>query len=98
MSFSGCDKHHVYMNYRTGRKELFCSEECCDNFYDQYCVENYNGAKIYKFSVDGVDYYAPYAECWYGYKTIEECKERMDHPDWVVISRAMFALHNHFIN
>ena len=61
-------------------KKAFCSEGCYQDYLNEDVVEIYNGKPI--FLVESEQFgclYLPYKEAVYGFKTIKECKERMDN-------------------
>ena len=60
------------------KKVPFCSDECYQNYLNEYFVEEYKGSKIYKINKLGVKFYIPYAGANYGFKTLEACKNRID--------------------
>lgn len=61
-----------------GGRKVFCGEGCYNQYLKQYFVEEYKGNKIYWVFKDNQKYYIPYAGCHYGFKTIQECKNRID--------------------
>lgn len=74
-------KHFVYYKrlivFENGRfvQKTFCSQECKKKYEDQLVVEEYRGYKIYCFH----GRYVPYLESLYYFKTIEDCKKRIDY-------------------
>lgn len=61
-----------------GGEKVFCNEKCYEQYLQQYFVEEYKGNKIYWIFTNNQKYYIPYAGCHYGFKTIQDCKNRMD--------------------
>jgi len=61
-----------------GGRKAFCNERCYSKYLDKYFVENYNGHKIYWIFKNNMKYYIPYAGCSYGFKTLQDCKNRID--------------------
>jgi hypothetical protein len=61
-----------------GGRKPFCNEQCYNKYLSKYFVEEYKGNKIYWLFKDNKKYYIHYAGCNYGFKTVEECKGRID--------------------
>ena len=62
-----------------GGRKVFCDEKCYKKYLVQYFVEEYKGNNIYWIFSDNQKYYIPYAGCRYGFKTAQECKDRIDN-------------------
>jgi hypothetical protein len=61
-----------------GGRKVFCNEKCYNKYLQKYFVEEYKGNQIYWLLKNGEKYYIPYAGCAYGFKTIKDCKKRID--------------------
>lgn len=61
-----------------GGRKVFCNAECYNKYLQKYFIEEYRGNKIYWVFKNNRKYYVPYAGCSYGFKTIEECRKRID--------------------
>lgn len=61
--------------YASGKPRIFCDDICMTQWKNQFFVEEYNGEQIYKL---GEEKYVPYIEAPYYFKTIEDCKRRID--------------------
>ncbi len=61
-----------------GGRDIFCNEKCYNNYLQKYFVEEYNGSKIYWVFKNNTKFYIPYPGCHYGFKTIKDCKVRVD--------------------
>jgi len=57
------------------------TQEIYEQYKDQFFVEFYHENKIYFYN----NLYLPYFTANYGYETIEQCQERIDHPELIVI-------------
>jgi hypothetical protein len=78
-----CDEQLSYTNINTRSVDFSgkrirgcrdCAEKEQVKMQDKYFIEEYNGNKIY--CIDGN--YIPYWGCGYYFKTLEDCKIRMD--------------------
>ena len=77
-----CDERITLRNITRERNigggSLRCCNQCGkseqDRLKEKYYVETYNGEDIYM--KDGV--YLPYFECTYCFKTLDDCKKRID--------------------
>lgn len=58
-----------------GKLRIFCDDICMTKWKNQLFVEEYKGEQIYKL---GDEVYVPYIEAHYYFKTIEDCKRRID--------------------
>lgn len=73
-------KHFVHYKrlivFENGRfiQKTFCSQECKKKYEDQFVVDEYRGYKIYCFH----GRYVSYLESLYYFKTIEDCRKRID--------------------
>jgi hypothetical protein len=61
-----------------GGRKAFCNQKCYGKYLKQYFVEEYHGNKIYWVFRDNQKFYIPYVGCSYGFKTIEDCRTRID--------------------
>lgn len=64
-----------------GRRNLFCSEQCYNEYIKQYQVAEYKGRPIYKVEIEGVTGYIPWWFAPYFFTDIDSCKQRMDMPN-----------------
>ena len=64
-----------------GRRNLFCSEQCYNEYIKQYQVAEYKGRPIYKVEIEGVTGYIPWWFAPYYFTDIDSCKQRMDMPN-----------------
>lgn len=86
---------HLFMGYTTeGKQRAFCDEDCYNNYWDRFLVEEYKNNKIYKITRDGITGYIPYIGCRYYLKTLEDCKSRIDNKNVSVIDMNMFHVMN----
>lgn len=86
---------HLYMGYTIeGKRKAFCSEECFNNYWNQYLVEEYNGNKIYKITRDGISGYIPYIGSSYYFETLEDCKSRISQMNVSIVDMNMFGYMN----
>ena len=60
------------------RRGLFCNKECYERYKKQFEIEIYNDRPIYAVDYFGEKRFMPYWFSIYYFKTIEECKTRMD--------------------
>ncbi len=65
-------------NLVEGGTKVFCNEKCYNKYLQKHFVEEYKNHKIYWTFRDGQRYYIPYIGCRYGFKTIEDCRGRID--------------------
>ena len=73
---------NVFMGYNNrGRRNLFCSEQCYNEYIKQYQVAEYKGRPIYKVEIEGVTGYIPWWFAPYFFTDIDSCKQRMDMPN-----------------
>lgn len=84
-----CNKEIGEANFKTfgtnfkgydsnGKRKLFCSEECYNEYIKQFEVEVYNGRPIYAVEYDNELRYMPYWFSSYYFTNIDDCKKRMD--------------------
>lgn len=59
-------------------RKLFCDKVCYEKYIKQFEVEVYKDRPIYYIPSPEGMLYIPYWECYYGFKTIEDCKARMN--------------------
>lgn len=69
--------HYRGLNINHKRK-LYCDENCYNQYWNNYIVEEYKGQKIYKQVCDNEERYVPYIDCLYYFKTVEDCRNRID--------------------
>lgn len=70
---------NIFMGYdNIGRRKPFCSEQCYNEYIQQYQVAEYKGRPIYKVEKDGVIGYMPWWFSPYYFTDIDSCKKRMD--------------------
>lgn len=80
-----------------GAIRFFCNEECYNNYWSQYLVEEYRNNKIYEITRDGVVGYIPYIGCGYYFKTLEDCKGRIDQENVAVVDMGMLHAMNNYL-
>ena len=84
-----CGKEIGECNFRTfsvnlkgydknGKRKLFCSQECYDQYKRHFEVEVYNGYSIYAVECSGEIRYMPYWFSNYYFTNIEDCRKRID--------------------
>lgn len=83
-NFKGYDKN--------GKRKLFCSQDCYEQYKKQFEVEVYNGYPIYAPDYFGEIRYMPYWFSNYYFKNIDDCKKRMDMNDVDVISSNLLGI------
>lgn len=66
----------------SGKIAAFCNLNCYYSYWDRYIVEVYEGEKIYavprRFEGEEITGYIPYIDCSYWFRTLEECRERIN--------------------
>ena len=63
---------------KNGKRKLFCSQECYEQYKKQFEVEVYNGYPIYAVEYFGEVRYMPYWFSNYYFTNIEDCRKRID--------------------
>lgn len=76
----------TYTSYFKGytadnKRELFCNEKCYNDYWEQYFIETYKDNSIYMIIINGEKRYVPYIGCPYYFKTLEECRYRINQPN-----------------
>lgn len=61
-----------------GKRKLFCSEKCFEEYKNTFYVEIYNKNTIYKITNEKGIWFIPYWDCRYAFKTLQDCKARID--------------------
>lgn len=61
-----------------GKRILFCSEDCYEQYKKQFEVELYKTTPIYSVICDGEARYMPYWFSSYFFMNIDDCRKRID--------------------
>ncbi len=87
--FKTIDKKPLYVCREHATVEIY------EEYKSQFVVETYKSVGIYFYN----DLYLPYFDATYGYKTIDGCKNKIDHPELIVVDMNVFyELNNHFLS
>lgn len=86
--FKTIDKKPLYVCREHATQEIY------ETYKNQYFVESYRGSKIYFYN----DLFIPYFNADYGYKNLDDCRNKIDHPELIAMNMSSFyELNNHFL-
>lgn len=89
-----------FMGYTVdGRRRLFCDEDCYNDYWNQYIVEENENGKIYKVYSEKLNkqVFILYPASFYGFLTIEEARTRLSMKNVATVNMGMFMLHNNML-